>query len=73
MKFFSKLLDILPTPFAWVEIPAGKVTLGTYYTGGHITQPTTFDVPAFAIAKYPVTNAQFAKFIDAGGYKQQKW
>jgi len=26
-----------------------------------------------SIAKYPVTNAQFAKFIEAGGYKNQQW
>ena len=27
----------------------------------------------YSIAKYPVTNAQFAKFIEAGGYKHQQW
>lgn len=27
----------------------------------------------YEIAKYPVTNAQFAKFIEAGGYNTQKW
>jgi len=26
-----------------------------------------------SMAKYPVTNAQFAKFIEAGGYNQRKW
>jgi formylglycine-generating enzyme required for sulfatase activity len=31
------------------------------------------DVPAFAISKYPITNAQYAKFIEAGGYREQKW
>lgn len=33
------------------------------------------DIPGkgYSIAKYPITNAQFAKFIEAGGYKQQKW
>lgn len=40
--------------------------------------PAPFDwieIPkkGYSIAKYPVTNAQFAKFIEAGGYKQQKW
>jgi formylglycine-generating enzyme required for sulfatase activity len=25
------------------------------------------------ISKYPITNAQFAKFIDAGGYRERKW
>src|SRR5690606_28098079 len=27
----------------------------------------------YSIAKYPVTNAQFAKFIDAGGYNTERW
>lgn len=40
--------------------------------------PAPFDwieIPkkGYSIAKYPITNAQFAKFIEAGGYKQQKW
>lgn len=40
--------------------------------------PAPFDwieIPrkGYSIAKYPITNAQFAKFIEAGGYKTQKW
>ncbi|MEQ8677195.1 MAG: SUMF1/EgtB/PvdO family nonheme iron enzyme [Aggregatilineales bacterium] len=40
--------------------------------------PAPFDwieIPkkGYSIAKYPVTNAQFAKFIEAGGYKNQQW
>lgn len=40
--------------------------------------PAPFDWIAIAktgysIAKYPVTNAQFAKFIEANGYDEQKW
>ena len=27
----------------------------------------------YSIAKYPITNAQFAKFIEAGAYTQRKW
>jgi len=66
---------ILPAPFDWINIPAGKVTLGSndWANGGYIKQATTFDVLAFAIAKYPTTNAQFAKFVEAGGYTQKKW
>jgi formylglycine-generating enzyme required for sulfatase activity len=30
-------------------------------------------VPAFCIAKYPITNAQFAQFIEAGGYAERQW
>ncbi|MBI1282504.1 MAG: SUMF1/EgtB/PvdO family nonheme iron enzyme [Anaerolineaceae bacterium] len=33
------------------------------------------DIPTkeYSIAKYPITNAQFSKFIEAGGYKERKW
>jgi formylglycine-generating enzyme required for sulfatase activity len=55
--------SLLPVPFDWCRIPAGKVTVNN----------TIFEVPTFEIAKYPVTNAQFAKFIEAKGYQQQKW
>ena len=68
--------ELLPPPFEWIEIPAGKVTL----TPDEMTRRTVtsnaitiFDVPAFAIAKYPLTNAQYAKFIEAGGYQEQQW
>ncbi|NJL55029.1 SUMF1/EgtB/PvdO family nonheme iron enzyme [bacterium] len=58
-------LEIMPAPFAWIDIPAGRVTLEN--------NMGTHEVPAFAIAKYPITNAQFAKFIEAGGYSNQSW
>ncbi len=48
-----------------MEIPAGRVEL----EDGH----GAFEVPAFLIAKYPVTNAQYAKFIEAGGYREKQW
>jgi formylglycine-generating enzyme required for sulfatase activity len=35
--------------------------------------PASANLPAYSIAKYPVTNAQFALFIEAGGYHERKW
>lgn len=35
--------------------------------------PASAGLPAYHISKYPVTNAQFAQFIDAGGYHQPRW
>ena len=71
----STAYDGLPLPFEWVNISTGKVTLindnQSYF--GKKGESKTFDIPAFAIAKYPVTNAQFGKFIEAGGYGQKKW
>jgi formylglycine-generating enzyme required for sulfatase activity len=35
--------------------------------------PASTSLPAYSIAKYPVTNAQFKLFMDAGGYDQPRW
>jgi formylglycine-generating enzyme required for sulfatase activity len=74
----SRVPSILPAPFAWIDIPAGQVTLVNTWdddTAVYLkkNQPQTFSVPAFAIAKYPLTNGQYAPFIEAGGYGQKKW
>jgi hypothetical protein len=67
----SSSLDLMPKPFDWIDIPAGKVTLEA---GGYAPKGgQTFDVPAFTIAKYPLTNAQFAMFIKGKGYEQRQW
>lgn len=54
----------------WVTIPGGKVTLEA---GGYLDTVTTFELTPFFISKYPVTNAQFALFIEAGGYTNRTW
>lgn len=68
----AAVLKVLPPPFEWCYIPAGKVTLEE---GGYVPKGgQTFDVPAFLMAKYPITNAQYERFIAAGGYQQeQRW
>lgn len=63
--------DVLPPPFAWCDIPAGRVTLEA---GGYLRETTTFDVPEFAITKYPITNAQYKVFVSAkDGYADPQW
>ena len=47
----------------WCEIPAGSV----------IVQKNTEHIAGFYVTKSPVTNAQFAKFMEAGGYEHQQW
>ncbi|MEO0597559.1 MAG: SUMF1/EgtB/PvdO family nonheme iron enzyme, partial [Chloroflexota bacterium] len=73
----SKVPDILPAPFAWVDIPTGQVTLITEegWADNYIPQggEKTFTVEAFAITKYPITNAQYRLFVNAGGYITQRW
>lgn len=61
----------------------GDVTIpgGTFLLGATLEQPFVFDnekwahaveVAPFQIARAPVTNAEFAAFVDDGGYQQQK-
>jgi hypothetical protein len=49
----------------WVEVPAGEFLFGE--------KNATAFVDAFRIARYPITNAQYAAFIDAGGYRDDRW
>jgi hypothetical protein len=48
----------------WVKIPSGAFI---YQADPHLP------LPVFYIARYPVTNAQFQAFIDAGGYRNAAW
>jgi formylglycine-generating enzyme required for sulfatase activity len=48
----------------WVEIPGGAFV----YQEGEKRR-----LPTFHMARYPITNAQYQAFIDAGGYKGKGW
>jgi len=58
------------TTTSWPAIPAGRVALKA---GGYLAAVTTFELPAFALARHPVTNAVYARFIAAGGYDNARW
>ncbi|MFW5748981.1 MAG: formylglycine-generating enzyme family protein, partial [Chloroflexota bacterium] len=62
-------LSLMPAPFEWIEIPGGRGTMKTDESGVTLTIPTE----KYWISKYPITNAQFAKFIEAGGYRERRW
>ncbi|MBN2471217.1 MAG: SUMF1/EgtB/PvdO family nonheme iron enzyme [Anaerolineae bacterium] len=62
-------LELMPAPFAWIEIPGGHGSLETDETEVTLSIP----IERYWIAKYPVTNAQFTRFIEAGGYRERKW
>ena len=60
-----------------VEVPAG-----TYPIGSRDDDPQAYDdekpsfqaeLPAFRIARWPVSNAEFACFLAAGGYEDKRW
>jgi formylglycine-generating enzyme required for sulfatase activity len=54
----------------WIEIPGGTVTLAA---GGYLAQESVFELSAFGICRYPVTNAEFGEFVAANGYQQPDW
>ncbi len=61
---------------ARVEIPQGRATLGisrdaAAFGWDNEYEATTVDVPAFAIDRYKVTNGEYLKFIQAGGYQER--
>ncbi len=66
-----------PQAYVWITIPAGKVTLIEEYGDesyfGKKGDKRVFDVPAFEIAKYPVTVAQYDLFIQDDGYAKPEW
>ncbi|MCP4542445.1 MAG: SUMF1/EgtB/PvdO family nonheme iron enzyme [Chloroflexi bacterium] len=60
-----------------VEVPGG-----TYPIGSADNDPDAYDrekpahtveLPPFRIGKWPVTNAEYACFITAGGYQDERW
>jgi gamma-glutamyl hercynylcysteine S-oxide synthase len=57
-----------------IEIPAGPATLGLPRNSDEFGWDNEFEsfttnVPAFAIDKYKVTNGEYLKFLQAGGYE----
>jgi formylglycine-generating enzyme required for sulfatase activity len=60
----SRPRTILLPDIAWVDIASGDFI---YQQGERRS------LPAFRIARYPVTNIQYQTFIDAGAYDDQRW
>lgn len=63
---------------ALIEIPAGRAVLGVDRSAVPFGWDNEFpactaEVPAFSIERHNVTNAQFAEFVDAGGYVDARW
>jgi formylglycine-generating enzyme required for sulfatase activity len=52
-----------------VEVPAGPFWMGDDQSQWDDEKPAhAWDLPTYWIGRYPVTNAQFGAFIEAGGY-----
>jgi formylglycine-generating enzyme required for sulfatase activity len=74
LKTLSEATEsILYPPFEWCYVKGGSVILenATEYGG---TKGGTFQVADFAIAKYPITNAQYEKFLkNSNGFSNPQW
>lgn len=61
----------------WCDVPAGPFLLGSKPDDAGAyedEQPQrSVELPAFRIARHPVTNAQWQHFIDDHGYQKPKW
>ncbi len=65
-------------PAGSVLVPAGPFTLGVDagdepWSLDNERPAHTVDLPAFRIARVPVSNGEWQAFIDAGGYHQRQW
>ena len=57
-----------PLRIEWIEIPAGPFIMGEG------ERQYTHDIPyTYWISRYPITNAQFQVFVDAGGYRERRY
>jgi formylglycine-generating enzyme required for sulfatase activity len=67
----------LRDPAAYVQIPAGTYRVGDnemHEQYSWVLAETTHQVEnPFLLSKYPVTNAQYDLFVQAGGYEDRKW
>jgi iron(II)-dependent oxidoreductase len=85
LRFGEPVLAAAPPPGAAADaarLPAEVLIPGGPFTMGTSTEPWALDnerpahdvdVPAFWIDTTPVTNAAFARFIDDGGYDDERW
>ena len=67
-------LDVDQLPLmAWIPLPAATLTVGGAKEARNPREGKQVSVGAFKIAKYPITNAQYAKFVEAGGYRNARY
>jgi len=72
-----RVVDDLSDPDAWVEVPPGTYRVGNteikkeYGESNALTPETVTFTRPFQLSKYLVTNGQFARFWEAGGYGDQ--
>ncbi|MBE7189714.1 ergothioneine biosynthesis protein EgtB, partial [Jatrophihabitans endophyticus] len=67
-----------PVELDRVLVPGGEFVLGVDGTDepwslDNERPAHVVDVPAFRIGRFPVTNGEYRRFVDAGGYDEPRW
>ena len=63
-------------PEGWVNVPAGEFAMGADAEGFAYDNERprhTVSLPAFSIARRPVSNASWMGFSEGGGYERREW
>jgi ergothioneine biosynthesis protein EgtB len=65
-------------PVEWIDVPAGPAVLGVErnsvpFAWDNEMPAYAQDMPGFQILRHNVTNAEYREFVEAGGYRQEKW
>jgi len=70
------VLEPVPGADGWLGFAAGPCELGADGTGFAYDNERprhTVELPAFEIARRPVTNASWMRFAEGGGYERREW
>ncbi len=61
-------------PRQWVRVPAGPYRIGDNAAPYDDEKPETeVQIDAFEMAFAPVTNAEYRRFVEGGGYRDDRW
>jgi iron(II)-dependent oxidoreductase len=63
-------------PHDWIEVPAGRFDMGAPSAGFAFDNERprhAVELPAFKIARRPVTNGSWMHFCEGGGYERREW
>ncbi|HEY5192738.1 MAG TPA: SUMF1/EgtB/PvdO family nonheme iron enzyme [Solirubrobacteraceae bacterium] len=69
-------LEPLADEDAWIDVPAGPFEMGADTDGFAYDNERprhTVELPAFQIARDPVSNASWVSFSERGGYERREW
>jgi iron(II)-dependent oxidoreductase len=68
--------SVCDAPQDWVDVPAGRFAMGAPAGGFAFDNERprhAVELPAFRIARRPVTNGSWMHFCEGGGYERREW